>query len=227
MLSKLNKHERILIITMLTIIIWAAGIMLVIKPNIEKSTEVSERLSSIEQEKKDLETKLASEEQLKENIKTSRKELYDTLKNFFPTTANYDVDQYLAKLWQGNGLSIKNVSISGPMATVLDYYSYQETRLSYPLGDYAKTQREGKSFNTAAQAETTGTTETKTAELCEITSVTLSVSGTQEQVRNLINALNHDEKTLLVKSVNASSDDAGIWTANIVVDFIAVDKYEQ
>lgn len=227
MLNKLTKQERVLIISLLTVIIWAAGIMLVIKPNIENSNEVSQRLTSIEQEKKDLETKLASEDQLKENIKTSRKELYTTLKNFFPATETYDIDQYLAKIWQNNGLSIKNVSLSGPMVTVLDYYSYLDTKLSYPLGDYAKTQREGKSFNTSAETEATETTETKTGELCEITTATLSVQGSQDQFRNFINALNHDEKTLLVKSVNASSDDAGIWTANIVVDFIAVDKYEQ
>ena len=35
MLSKLTKQEMTLIISLLTVIIWVAGIMLVIKPNIE------------------------------------------------------------------------------------------------------------------------------------------------------------------------------------------------
>ena len=224
MLNRLSKQERILIISLLTIVIWAAGIMLVIKPNIEKNSEVKERLKTAEQQKQDLELKLASEDELKANIVKTKGEVYETLKNFFPATPNYDADQYIAKLWQGNGLTIQNVAITDPTATTLDYYSYLKQDISYPLGDYAKSQRSGSPVGALATSDEVET-ETKTAESCEIASVSVTVQGSQEQIRNFVNAINNDEKTLLVKTVSAA-EASGTWNATIGIDFIAVDKYE-
>lgn len=220
MLNRLTKQERILIITMLTIIIWAAGIMLVIKPNIEKSSEVSDKLKTVEQEKQDLELKLASEDQLKEDIKAVRKEVNTTLKDFFPATQNYDVDQYLAKIWQANGLTISNVSVSAPVVNQIDYYTYKSSSLQYPLGDYAKSKR-GENAQEATE------TEEKKSEQCEVVTANLALQGSQEQIKNFVNAINHDEKTLFVQSVSASGADGTAWTASVTVSFIAVDKYEE
>lgn len=232
MLNRLNTKERILIISLLTIIIWAIGIMFIIKPNVESNSETQDKLEVAEQNKVDVDTKLASETALKESITNTKAEMYETLEAFFPATENYDVDQYIMNIWQKSGLKIKSVTIAEPTVSTLDYYSYNKSELSYPLGDYAKTQRSGEAVGALVSSdETSESTDTElgdseqTNELCEITTVGLSVEGSQDQIRNFIDSVNHNEKTLLVKSVSANNND-GTWQATITIDFIAVDKYE-
>ena len=219
-----------LIISLLTVIIWVAGIMLVIKPNIEANSEMKEKLESAEFRKDEVDRKLASEPTIKENIANARTEMYTTLEDFFSTTENYDVDQYIMPYMVSNGLDIKSVAISDANVSTLDYYNYFESQLLYPLGDYAKSQRTGKdvggTISTDTPTDPTGTTNAVTVnESCEKSIVTVQVEGTQQQLRNFINGISNDEKTLLVTNVT-STGNAGVWLGNITIEFIAVDKYE-
>ena len=230
MLSKLTKQEMTLIISLLTVIIWVAGIMLVIKPNIEANSEMKEKLESAEFRKDEVDRKLASEPTIKENIANARTEMYTTLEDFFSTTENYDVDQYIMPYLVSNGLTIKSMAIADANVSTLDYYNYFESQLLYPLGDYAKSQRTGKdvggTISTDTPTDPTGTTNAVTVnESCEKSIVTVQVQGTQQQIRNFINGISNDEKTLLVTNVT-STGNAGVWLGNITIEFIAVDKYE-
>ena len=230
MLSKLTKQEMTLIISLLTIIIWVAGIMLVIKPNIEANSEMKEKLESAEFRKDEVDRKLASEPTVKENIANVRTEMYKTLDSFFSATENYDVDQYIMPYLVSNGLTIKSMAIADANVSTLDYYNYFESQLLYPLGDYAKSQRTGKdvggTISTDTPTDPTGTTNAVTVnESCEKSIVTVQVEGTQQQLRNFINGISNDEKTLLVTNVT-STENAGVWLGNITIEFIAVDKYE-
>ena len=230
MLSKLTKQEMTLIISLLTIIIWVAGIMLVIKPNIEANSEMKEKLESAEFRKDEVDRKLASEPTIKENIANVRTEMYKTLDSFFSATENYDVDQYIMPYLVSNGLTIKSMAIADANVSTLDYYNYFESQLLYPLGDYAKSQRTGKdvggTISTDTPTDPTGTTNAVTVnESCEKSIVTVQVQGTQQQIRNFINGISNDEKTLLVTNVT-STGNAGVWLGNITIEFIAVDKYE-
>ena len=231
MLSKLTKQEMTLIISLLTIIIWVAGIMLVIKPNIEANSEASDKLEAAEFRKEEVDRKLLSEPTIRENITKTRAEMYTTLEDFFTATENYDVDQYIMPHMVSNGLDIKSVAIADANVSTLDYYNYYESQLSYPLGDYAKSQRTGKSvggtISTDTPTDPTGTTNAVTVnESCEKSIVTVQVEGSQQQIRNFINSVSTDEKTLLVTNVVASDNKSGAWSANVTIEFIAVDKYE-
>ena len=230
MLSKLTKQEMTLIISLLTVIIWVAGIMLVIKPNIEANSEMKDKLESAEFRKDEVDRKLASEPTIKENIANVRTEMYKTLDSFFSATENYDVDQYIMPYLVSNGLTIKSMAIADANVSTLDYYNYFESQLLYPLGDYAKSQRTGKdvggTISTDTPTDPTGTTNAVTVnESCEKSIVTVQVQGTQQQIRNFINGISNDEKTLLVTNVT-STGNAGVWLGNITIEFIAVDKYE-
>ena len=230
MLNKLSTQERVLIIALLTIVIWAVGIMFVIKPNIEKNSDMKTKLETAEQAKMDVDNKIASEPLIKENISNSKATLSKILEPFFPATANYDIDQYITRIWENNGLKPSSITIADPSVSTLDYYSYESVPLSYPLGDYAKSKKSGTSVGALVDTENSENAEdtTQVNESCEIASTSNALVGSYNQVINFINAVSHDPKTLLITDIAANVDPAnGSWNATVGIDFIAVDKYDQ
>ena len=233
MLNKLTKQERILIISLLTVIVWVAGIMLIIKPAFEDNSEMTDKVEAAEFEKEELDRKLISEPTIKKNIETTKVEMYANIEAFFPATENYDVDQHIMTYLTKSGVKISSVTIVDPIVATLDYYSYTESPLTYPLGDYAKSQRADKAVGgmiTTDEAVTdpTGTTDPNTStavnEICEKTTVTISLEGSQAQVRTFIDEISKDPKTLLVTNANVNDNNTGKWVGTVTIDFLAVDK---
>ena len=238
MLNRLTKQERVMLIVLVTIVIWAVGIFAVIRPSLAKRTEAISDFETAEAKKIEVDTKLASEKQLDNDISAAEKKMAEFLSVFFKPAENFDVDQYLFEKFEKNQLAINSFQVADAAVMPMEFYLYVAPVNSYPLGDYAKLNRLPAAEQTAQTTEATtdgeaaeGTESTEVTqestavvnESVEKQVVTVSFVGGYENVKAFAQTIADDSHSLTLTGLTLTQAEGGQWNGSVTLEYISVD----
>lgn len=127
----------------------------------------------------------------------------DTNETFTSDRINYAIDQYIQPALDESNLKVDNLAIGSAGSIGVDYYFYTPNVVTYALleaadinGNYAQTINEELKTSTLIQ-------ERQVAEMLG-QNISLSVSGTRENLMTFLDAIKSDEHAVIVESLDIS-----------------------
>lgn len=233
MLNRLTKTERVALIVLVTVIIWAIGIFAVIKPSMKKKDEAQSAYDVAESNKVTVDQKLASEKQIDNDTAKAEKEMKDYLRIFYKPTENFVVDEYIYGMLVKNQVAINSFSIVDAAVMPMEYYQFIAPLNSYPLGDYAKLHRLGDALQQITKDESTegeATEETTDGgavlsnESVEKQVITINFTSPYQNIKNFVQTVADVEQTINLTGLTASeTEGGGQWQGSITLEYISVD----
>lgn len=125
---KLTNRDKTLLTVLVLAIVWALGVMFVIKPKINDVSSKNAELKDVQEQLVVAQQAVESAKTIKEDCNTALKSAQEGAQNFFDIPKAYEAEQYLTKVLagdaNGNGkIDISSLSINGPSAASLSTYS--------------------------------------------------------------------------------------------------------
>lgn len=200
---KLNYREKVILAIVGAIAICLAGFFCLIKPKNQDIKDHKAELKTKQEEKAQLEQKIARIEPLKDEIDETyqnTKKLTDDFVDASLISSPDKLDQYMQQLALNSEIEVVEVNVDALKTSTIDYYyrSY-ETLLSSMMtsadlnGDYAAAE--------AKLAEESAALSQRTAEEAISTEYGVMLKGTKEQIFKYLEEVIKLNNTTLVKSV--------------------------
>lgn len=201
---KLNYRDKIILGALLAFVVLLGGFFLLIKPKYTEIKDNKDALLSAEQEKAEVEAKIAEIEPLKSQIKKTYDETTELTNDFVAYNDLFNVrkiDQYMQSFAEDNEVKITSMNASGLNSSTIDYYYFtppvvgEELKKASDLnGDKMKVQSEEMAESDALKA--------RTKENILSTTYTISVTGTKEHIWNYLKAIEEQDKTITINSIS-------------------------
>lgn len=231
----LNYRDKVILIGVIVLLVWVAGIMWFIKPAIENVNTAQNTLDTKTAELDKLKKELEEQKKLPDKIKKAYAEVEEISKKFYDfqsaQKATHEVDSLLKKA----NLENTNMNISNYEQMSFSPYSYVDSLTYTSADELAKAYEEGKkkaeSVDLTAQAATAADTQEIVSNLDEETGTadiiigyydvdftfTGSASNVQKFCQNLVN-----DKSILVYNldlpdVSSDKEDSSVTLKMIVV----------
>ena len=159
---KLTYRDKILLIVIALIVIWAAGIALVVKPKIDDVSAAQTELETVQANYEKAQQDLVAAEGVKTQCNELLKQAQEYAGNFYSVPKSFEAEEILLTLLQNdsNPIDIKNMSITGPSAAALTPYTVQSTEVTIPIIDAADiggtNQQVQNNVNAAVSSQTVG-----------------------------------------------------------------------
>lgn len=141
---KLTSRDKMLLIIVFLVIVWALGIVFLIKPKIDDVSSKNSELENVEGQLAKVEREVEAAKTIKEDCNDALKAAQEGAKNFFDVPTAYEAESYLAKVLAGNTetgegkVEITSLSITGPSAVALSLYSpTADDDIKVPINDAA------------------------------------------------------------------------------------------
>lgn len=186
---KMSFRERMVLSVIIFILVAGIGAYVVIVPAWQRMTAASATLGTKIQQKAELDEKLATKDDLEQQIKDAYKKGVSAGDFFLPEMKTYEIDQHLTPIFTKNEIAVKGVSITEATAEKVEFYTYELFAVDYELGT-------SSDINESRLHAVKGDTEyavaiAYTPETLILNKVSFSVSGTFE---NYLIALDDFEK---------------------------------
>jgi len=196
---KLNYREKIILLVFVLIMTIFVGVMVLIKPQISQMKANNQLLSEKQDQKEEITQKIASIKSLGNNEGNLQSELQIISDFFFPEITNDLVDKYIYEIAKENDITIDSM--------VLQETNTQEISFYDPL-------------------LTDETTKVKVNADCATAVITFNVTS-QENFEVLLDALDKQEKAVLVKACSlTANEDSGSYLATVEVWIYSAKSYE-
>jgi hypothetical protein len=220
----MNAREKLVLVVVLVIVIWVAGIIAFIKPSIDA---VKDAQSTLDQKKIELEEKKARIEEdknLKEDIKVAYNKAVESGKLFYPRMIQHEAaTEMQAHFYKNNDIEggdkiidNDNLSVSKMTAGTLDRYIFTPTTVNTTL-DNIVAQVDGPSQTVATEPTSSSMTAYK---------FTTHFTAKKEDVLAFMDILADDEHTQEHRSMTIDSftvdtvgknDEGTEWSCNMAI----------
>lgn len=212
---KLNQRDKILLIVVLVVLVWVAGIMLFIKPAIQDVSSASKTLDEKEMELDKLNAQIKADENLPQETQTAYDKAKETADVFYDKMAQYDAMHIVEGLLEDeaddgkNPIDNLNLYITEMTTATLERYVYEPNASSTLIdniidGSY-------NSEDVAQQAQTVGVSITDID--VNMYAMTFDFECTKASLIKFINVLQtRAQKSLVIseleiKDMGANEDD--------------------
>lgn len=201
---KLNYRDMVILGVLLAIAILIAGFTLLVKPKNQEIKDNKATLAQLEEERDQIDSKIAEIEPLKKNITEVYDETVKLTENFVDSTDILDarkVDQYMQHFAEDCEVKIMNLSATDLNAGTLSYYYFTPTFVAEDQLAQADLNGEQIAKNKAEKLESE-TLASRTQEA--VLSAQYTITVTAEEKDNLweyMKALEEQDETIIINSV--------------------------
>lgn len=241
---KLNYRDKVLLITVLVILVWVAGIFLFIKPAIEDVSKAQDTLDNKTTELAEKEKKIKDQEDLPERINTAYKEVQELSNKFYDYQSAQNAVQNIHTLINTKDSKVQlensNMTISPYTPMTFSPYRYVDT-LAKTKGDlqadeYAgkevvSTEEDKKATSASAKADdaealVTNINEDGTADI-EIGSydITFTFTGSVDSIKNFCQNL-YSDKSLLVSNLTITDVSDSESESSVTLKMLVIKKLQ-
>lgn len=205
---KFNYRDRIITGVLLAIVILLAGFFALIKPKNESIKENEKTLSDLEVSKAEVDKKIAEISGLKTDITAEHKKGVEFTKDFvyFGEFENARLlDQYMQKFAEENKVTIKSLQATDPSESSIGYYYFTPTFIGGSLLAEADINYAIRAQRDLMAAESNALSQRAEGNVLQ-SSYTITVEAEdKENIWNYMKALEEQEKTILINSVNLTN----------------------
>lgn len=206
---KLSYRDKIIFIVVIVIIIFAAGFFLFIQPKFQDIESAKYNLETKQQEKADLEVKIASLPDIIDSIKASADEIGEKQEIFLDEQDPYLNETYIREALQEDRLEIKSMNTTYATAGEINWYAVEaknilayDNKMSADL--YNELPQEVYDVYNEVAPEIYPNT------IIGITTVTVKMNGGTDPIDVAYKAMDkiaEDEKAIILNAISAGSED--------------------
>lgn len=200
---KLNYRDLVILGILLAIAILVAGFFLLIKPKNEEIKSNKASLATLEQERSEVDSKVAEIEPLKTEIKgiyNDTMKLSDPFVDYNSIVNARKLDQYMQHFAEDCKVKVMTLNASELTTNQLSYYYFTPLFLAEDQLAQADLNGNRQEAINAAKAESNALS-TRTAENVISGQYSISVTGKKEDIWNYMKALEEQEETIIINSV--------------------------
>ncbi|WP_295154885.1 hypothetical protein [uncultured Ruminococcus sp.] len=151
---KLNYRDRIVLTAVIVILVWVAGVMLFIKPGIERMQDSQAALDDAKATRSDLQDRVDEDKDLPERIQTAYKEVTKLTESFYSVQQTQLATQTVDDLLDSDEIKNLDMKISDYSIYQINPYDYMSTRPLSSLDEEVQAYlSEGKAPITADTAD--------------------------------------------------------------------------
>ncbi|MDE7097897.1 MAG: hypothetical protein K2O60_01955 [Ruminococcus sp.] len=205
---KLNYRDMVILGVLLALAILIAGFMLLVKPKNQEIKDNKETLAQLQEERDQIDSKIAEIEPLKTNITDVYNETVKLTEDFVDYTDILDarkVDQYMQHFAEDCEVKVMNLSASDLNSGTLSYYYFTPTFVAEDQLSQADLNGEETAKNKAEKLESE-TLASRTQE--SVLSAQYTITVTAEDKENLwdyMKALEEQDETIIINSVSLTN----------------------
>lgn len=211
---KFSKSEKVLIVILLVLLIFFGGGALLIYPQFLTITSKTTEFILKSQEKVTVTNKLARLPTLDEKLKTAYDESLTASKRFFTQMPPTDVERLITGFVVSHNAVLDSITVNAAEIAALDTYTYQYTGIEYPVFGKA----------TAGSSAAAAPAPTQTAQDIAKTSVSVSFGCDYSDLKNILDEIYAQERTLYISSCSVSEIQNGFVKCAMVIDLYSVNK---
>lgn len=130
---KLSYRDKVIFIAVVVIMVLVAGFFIFVKSALNESQNVKNNLTLKEQERDDVDAKIATLPDLQTQLENSVKEVDTTQDVFYTEQEAYEADQMLYDILKDSGAYFKGMELTGEKAGTLSDYFYVKNSTVYDL----------------------------------------------------------------------------------------------
>ena len=132
---KLNYRDRIVLTVLIVVLVWVGGVMLFIKPAIERLQDSQAALDDAKATRSDLQDRVDADADLPERIVTAYKEVTKMTESFYSVQETQEASQMIDDLLDSDELKNLDMNISDYSAYTLNPYAYIANTVDIPIDD--------------------------------------------------------------------------------------------
>ncbi len=206
---KLNYRDKVLLIAVLVILVWVAGIMLFIKPAFEDLDTAKKELNTKTVELDQKQKQVKDDEDLPNRVEKAYDEVTEIRSNFYSKLTTDEVSETIDNLLDTDNITNDSLTISAYSSVVLQAIVANTTEMQTPIDELAQRPLDGAATptDTAADANADGTA------VVSVTvpsySVNFGFNCKLEDLQNFLDKLTtNTEKSLVVTNCNITDVNA-------------------
>lgn len=204
---KLNYRDKVILGILLAIVILLLGFFLLIKKTNQEIKDNKAILAEVQQQKDEIDAKIAEIKPLKENIKSTYDETTKLTGDFVQYNDIYNarkVDQYMQHFAEENEVKIKTLS-AGELATGgLSYYYLTPKFVAEDQLSQADLNGDRQAANDEEKAESEALA-ARTQETVLTANYNITVEGEKEKIFDYLKAIEEQDKTIIIKTVTLTN----------------------
>lgn len=204
---KLNYRDKVILGILLAIVILLLGFFLLIKKTNQEIKDNKAILAEVQQQKDEIDAKIAEIKPLKENIKSTYDETTKLTADFVQYNDIYNarkVDQYMQHFAEENEVKIKTLS-AGELATGgLSYYYLTPKFVAEDQLSQADLNGDRQAANDEKKAESVALA-ARTQETVLTANYNITVEGEKEKIFDYLKAIEEQDKTIIIKTVTLTN----------------------
>ena len=204
---KLNYRDKVILGILLAIVILLLGFFLLIKKTNQEIKDNKAILAEVQQQKDEIDAKIAEIKPLKENIKATYDETTKLTGDFVQYNDIYNArkaDQYMQHFAEENEVKIKTLSVGDLSTGSLSYYYFKPTFLAEDQLKQADLNGDRQAANDEKRAESNALS-SRTQETVLASNYTITVEGDKEKIFDYLKAIEEQDKTIIINSVSLTN----------------------
>ena len=207
---KLNYRDRIVLTVVIVILVWVAGVMLFIKPGIERMQDSQAALDDAKATRSDLQDRVDADKDLPERIVAAYKEVTALTEDFYSIQETQLATQTVDDLLDSDEIKNLDMKISDYSIYQLDPYFYQSSRPSTDTDNDVKAYiEEGQEPVTADNADAVAGANGEAVEAPVMIGnyqIIFQYEGKIDDVEKFCEKLqtSNDQKTMLLEKIDYS-----------------------
>jgi len=204
---KLNYRDKVILGILLAIVILLLGFFLLIKKTNQDIKDNKAILAEVQQQKDEIDAKIAEIKPLKEQIKKTYDETTKLTEDFVEYNDIYNarkLDQYMQHFAEENEVKINILSANDLSTGTLSYYYFTPKFLAEDQLKSADLNGDRQAHNDELKAESTALA-ARTQESVLMGSYNITVEGDKEKIFNYLKAIEDQDKTIIINSVTLSN----------------------
>lgn len=226
---KLNYRDKIILGALLAFVILLAGFFLLIKPKYKDIKDHKAALTTAEQERDEVDAKISEIPRLQDNIKDTYDKTMKLTGDFVAYNDMYNarkVDQYMQHFAEEAEVKIMSLSATDISTGSVNYYYFTPTFVGEDLLTAADLNGDRQAANAELSAESDALKD-RTQENILSSTYSISVTGTKEAVWKYLEALEKQDKTIIINSVSLNGVTIDVDAYKKMVDALDMELSEE
>lgn len=223
---KLSYRDQVILIVVVVLVTLALGFFLLVKPQMDSLKMNEAALVAKQQEKAQIEERIASIEALREKVQVAYEEDLKLQEFFLPEMDTYELDQFLYPMLKEHNMKIEGLSLTQPNAEGLPVHVSDYEKLDYALKQYADVNNKRPADGGNAQSFNNDQ-----GEALAVTRATFTFHSSIDDMKSFLDAVQNDNRAYMVTDFTFTSEESfdvanNPVTGNITMIFYSMDRVE-
>lgn len=208
---KLNYRDKVILGILLAIVILLLGFFFLIKPKNQEIKDNKEVLEQVEKERDEVDAKIAEIKPLQNEIRETYDKTSDLTGDFVEYNDIYNarkIDQYMQHFAEECEVRVGTLVASDLNTSTINYYYFTPTFVGEDMLNASDLNGDKKAANDESKAESESL-KSRTKESVLLGTYDISVTGTKENIYKYLQAIEDQDKTIIINSVNLSNTAIG------------------